>query len=267
MATVDTAAGPLWFETMDLTPRWTAEPETVLFLHGVGIDHGIWSRWWPILAARYRIVVTDMRGYGRSAKPPADYAWSMDGMIGDVLAVADAAGAEKFHFVGESFGGAAGYYLAIHRRERLRSLVACTAPHRGANIRGLPDWRRIIEGRGMEAWSESMLKSRFVDGAIGAAERRWFHEVQRACDPDSVLGQADMLAAADMTDGLPEIATPTLMIGGDSSPLLPPSVLVDTHARVPGAELRLFDGARHGVVLSHGEAAARTMLDFIDRRL
>lgn len=266
MPTIDTGAGALWYDVMDLTPPWDSEPETVVFLHGVGIEHRIWCRWWPVLSPRLRIAVMDMRGYGRSPAPADGYRWSLEGIAGDVLAVADAAGAERFHFVGESAGGAVGYWLAIERPERLRSLVACTAPHRGENIRGLPKWRETIESRGMAAWSETMLESRFAAGAIGEAERRWFHAAQQACDERAVLDVADMLGAVDLSDGLARIEAPTLMIGGDSSPFLPPATLIDTHSRVPGAELRLFDGARHGVVLSHGEAAARAMLDFLDRR-
>ena len=267
MPTLETRDGPLWYDSVDLTPPWIPDPETVLFLHGVGIDHGIWTRWRPVLAGRFRIVVMDMRGYGRSAKRADGHRWSIEGLVDDVEAVADAAGAERFHFVGESFGGAIGYALAIRRRRRLRSLVACTAPHRGKSIRGLPDWRGLVEAEGMTGWSRMMLDRRFAPGAIDARERRWFDETQRACDPDVVLDQADTLARIDFSDDLPGVTTPTLMIGGDSSPVLPPATLADTHARVPGAALRLFDGARHGVVLSHGAAAARVMLEFLDARM
>ena len=264
MPVLDTPAGPLRYVAHDLTPPWIPEPETALFLHGVGIEHGIWARWLPILGARCRLVLMDMRGYGGSRPVAAGHEWSIEGLAEDALAVADAAGAERFHFIGESFGGAVGYWLAVHRRERLRTLTACTAPHNGARIRGLPDWRGIVEERGMEGWSAKMMESRFAPQAIRAAEWRWFDAAQRACDPGTVLGQADALLTVDMTGGLPGITTPTLAIGGDSSPVLPPPVLAETHALIPGAALRIFDGARHGVVLSHGEQAARTMLAFAE---
>ncbi len=266
MPTLDTADGQLWYDVIDLTPPWMSEPETVLLHHGVGIDHGIWCRWLPVLSGRLRIVVMDMRGCGRSTKSSGDRGWSMEGLARDVLAVADAAGAQRFHYVGESLGGALGYYLAIHHSARLHSLVACTAPHRGDAVRGLSKWRGLVESGGMAAWSEMMMNSRFVPGALDDRASHWFLDAQRACDPDALLGQAGMLRALDLSDGLPDIVAPTLMIGGDSSPVLPPVVLADTHARIPGAALRLFSGARHGVVLSHGTQAAQAMLDFLDER-
>ena len=265
MPMLDTADGALYYDVTDLTPPWDETPETVVFHHGVATHHGIWARWWPVLARRYRVVRFDMRGYGKSEVPPEDYAWSIDGLAKDLFAVADAAGAERFHYVGESLGGALGYYLAIHHPDRLLSLVACTAPHRGGAINWVREWRAFIEENGMSGWSERMMDRRFPPGAITDAEWQWFHQTQSACPAHVVTGQGEMLADVDMSEDLARITTPTLMIGGDSSPFLTSVTLADTHSRVPDARMQLFAGARHGVVLSHGTAAAQTMLDFLDQ--
>ena len=266
MAMLETADGPLWHDVIDLTPPWLEAPETVVFHHGVAIDHRIWARWWPLLAPRFRLVRFDMRGYGRSPAPAAGHRWSMEGLAKDLLAVARAAGAERFHYVGESLGGALGYHLALEHPEVLLSLTACTAPHRGGAVDWLAEWRGFVAAEGMTAWSQRMMERRFRPGALSDAEWQWFHGVQAACDPAVVLDQGDMLATVDLSDDLARITVPTLMVAGDSSPFLPPTVLADTHARVPGAEMVLFAGARHGVVLSHGTAAAQAMLAFLDRR-
>jgi pimeloyl-ACP methyl ester carboxylesterase len=266
MPMLETADGPLSYDVVDLTPPWVDSPECVLFHHGVGIDHRIWARWWPVLAHRFRLITFDMRGYGRSAVPAPGYAWSMEGLARDALAVADAAGAAKVHFVGESLGGALAYWLALHAPERLHAIVACTAPHRGGSIDWLAEWRAFVDDRGMTAWSERMMERRFAPGALDEPAWQWFHQTQAACAKHVVLDQGEMLGTVDLSDDLGRIRVPCLMIAGDSSPFLPPPVLADTHARVPGAEMRLFNGARHGVVLSHGVAAAQTMLDFLARR-
>ena len=265
MPMLETADGALFYDITDLTPPWETAPETVLFHHGVGIDHGIWARWWPVLARRYRLVRFDMRGYGRSSVPPEGYPWSFDGLAADVHAIAAAAGAERFHYVGESLGGALGYYLAIYHPGSLLSLIACTAPHKGGAVNWLAEWRSFVAENGMDGWSTKMMERRFFPGALSPTEEAWFHAVQSACVAHVVLDQGDMLGTADLSDELGRITAPTLMIGGDSSPFLPPTVLADTHALVPGAQMQLFSGARHGVVLSHGTAAAQAMLDFLDR--
>lgn len=264
MPMLDTADGALYYDITDLTPPWLEEPETIIFHHGVATHHGIWGRWWPVLSRKYRIVRFDMRGYGQSTVPPEDYAWSIDGLVKDLLAIADAAGAPQFHYVGESLGGALGYYLAIHHSERLLTLTACTAPHRGVSINWVQEWRAFIEENGMEGWSERMMERRFPPGALTDAQWQWFHRVQAACPAHVVVGQGEMLVGVDLSDDLDRIKTPTLMIGGDSSPFLTSTTLADTHSRVPGARMQLFGGARHGVVLSHGTPAAQTMLDFLE---
>ena len=48
-----------------------AGQETVLFLNGLAIDSDIWVTWLPALVDRYRIVRTDLRGFGRSFVPAA----------------------------------------------------------------------------------------------------------------------------------------------------------------------------------------------------
>jgi haloacetate dehalogenase len=47
-----------------------AERPPLLLLHGFPQTHAIWHRVAPELAARYRLVMPDLRGYGDSAKPP-----------------------------------------------------------------------------------------------------------------------------------------------------------------------------------------------------
>ena len=169
MPMLETADGALFYDVTDLTPPWESAPETVLFHHGVGIDHGIWARWWPVLARRYRLVRFDMRGYGRSVVPAEGYAWSFDGLAADVHAVAAAAGAERFHYVGESLGGALGYYLAINHPDSLLSLIACTAPHRGGAVDWLAEWRSFVEENGMDGWSRRMMVASTCRAAISAS--------------------------------------------------------------------------------------------------
>ena len=76
MPDIDTDQGTLHYQVLDITPPWRQAPETILFHHGVGIDHGIWAGWPPALADRYRMVMFDVRGYGRSDIPEDGFEWS-----------------------------------------------------------------------------------------------------------------------------------------------------------------------------------------------
>ena len=59
----------LHYEVDDLTLPWIAEPQTILFHHGLGATSGTWAAWLRVLADRYRLVRFDMRGHGRSTRP------------------------------------------------------------------------------------------------------------------------------------------------------------------------------------------------------
>jgi len=69
----------------------------------------------------------DNRGTGRSDRPPGSFA--VADMVGDVVAVLDAAGIGRAHVLGASLGGMVAQELAITRPERVAQLVlACTTP-------------------------------------------------------------------------------------------------------------------------------------------
>ena len=57
--------GDLYYDICDAVPPWVTPKETVLFLNGLAINSDIWVTWLPELADQYRIVRTDLRGFGR----------------------------------------------------------------------------------------------------------------------------------------------------------------------------------------------------------
>src|SRR5579862_8970338 len=108
------------YEVVDLTPPWLAAPETILFHHGLGASSGVWAEWLPLLADRFRLVTFDMRGHGRSGRPQEGSGdTSLASITEDAFAVADAARAERFHFVGESIGGTIALNAAIRHPDRI----------------------------------------------------------------------------------------------------------------------------------------------------
>ena len=121
MPSATTAHGSLAYDIVDHRAPWQAERLPILFHHGIGASAGIWVGWLPALVDAYRIVTFDMRGYGRSVVPAPDFKWSIDLLIDDLFAVADAAGLARFHLVGESIGGTVALAAALARPQRVAS--------------------------------------------------------------------------------------------------------------------------------------------------
>jgi pimeloyl-ACP methyl ester carboxylesterase len=267
MPVLETAKGNLYYEVIDLVPPWAAKRDPILFHHGISTTSAIWSDWLPVLADRHRIVRFDMRGFGRSSVPPPDMKWSFDGLVDDVTAVADRAGAERFHFVGESIGGTVGLATALRHPARLASLTVSNGAHRGTavqNIRGR--WEKKIAAEGQEAWARQMMEWRFFPGGVTPKKHRWFLDQHATCSLPAALGLAELLLATDLSDEVAAIGTPTLLLSPDSSPFIPVQLMCDLHARLRDAELRVFPHSRHGLPLSHGRECAQTLREFLDRR-
>ena len=110
------------------------EAKGILFHHGVGIDMDIWIDWLPHLSKNFRCVRFDMRGCGKSSIPPDGQEWSMEEMMSDVLAVANAVNADKFHLIGESIGGTISLYTALNASNRITTVTALSTGHRGNHI-------------------------------------------------------------------------------------------------------------------------------------
>ncbi len=113
------ADGILAWDVVDLTPPWLAAPTTVILHHGLGTSADMWSEWLPRLAVRHRVVRFDMRGCGRPSPLKHAATLGLELFRDDVLAVADAAGAQRFHLIGESFGGTVALFTGATCRERL----------------------------------------------------------------------------------------------------------------------------------------------------
>lgn len=263
MPMVETGSGPLFYDICDVVPPWIEDRQTIVFHHGIAANTHVWTEWLPELAMRYRLVRFDMRGFGKSVQPPRDYRWSFDGLVQDLLKVADAAGVERFHLVGESIGGTAAIACALQAPRRLLSLTLSNAAARGGLVANVRGWREVFEQEGQPFWARQMMESRFHPRALDSEVYRWYLRVHETCSVDATLGLADLLLNADLTPRLGEIKVPTLLLCPQSSPFIPLEVMTSMRAAIPGAQLQVFAHSRHGLPLSHGRACAQTLAAFL----
>lgn len=263
MPTLSSSGCELHYQLHDLTAPWIEDKQTVLFHHGLGATSGTWAGWWPVLAERLRIVCFDMRGHGRSGHPRADAPLSLDLLADDIFKIADAAGADRFHLVGESIGGTIALLAALEHPERIRTLTISNGAHVGGSIQSIDNWRQIMDTRGMQGWSEHMMHGRFFDGAISLAMWRWYEREQAGVSADFVLRAVELLAGADLSPRLGALRVPVLLLHGDSSPFIPVAVMADLKTRLPDARLQVFAHAKHGLPFSHAQACAQTLCNFV----
>ena len=102
------------------------EGPPLLLLHGYPQTLAMWRRIAPVLAERFTVVAADLRGYGRSGKPPGDdmhLTYSKRAMARDQLAVMQALGHPRFRVVGHDRGARVAHRLAMDYPDAVEQLV------------------------------------------------------------------------------------------------------------------------------------------------
>lgn len=95
--------------------------ETIVFSHGLLMDHEMFEAQRAAFEGRYRVIAYDHRGQGKSPAPAA--ALDMDTVSQDASALIEALGAAPCHFAGLSMGGFIGMRVAARRPELVRTLT------------------------------------------------------------------------------------------------------------------------------------------------
>jgi len=108
----------------------------VVLLHGFPDTHVVWRKQVaPLVAAGYRVLAPDLRGYGGSDAPLAVDAYRLDHVCADVLAMLDALGIPRARIVGHDWGAVAGWLLCMRAPERIEQFAALSVGHPAAFAR------------------------------------------------------------------------------------------------------------------------------------
>jgi len=115
----------------------------VLLLHGFP---EFWYSWrnqiGPLVAAGFRVIVPDLRGYNLSSRPQEISSYTMDKLVSDVDAIARSVGG-PVNLVGHDWGGAIAWYVAATKPAWLARLVVINCAHPVSLRRALGDPRQI----------------------------------------------------------------------------------------------------------------------------
>ncbi|MEI6203115.1 MAG: alpha/beta hydrolase [Enhydrobacter sp.] len=264
MPLAQTRHGALHYETLDHTLPWLTPGLPILFHHGIGSSGALWRGWTPTLVDRYPLTSFDMRGCGRSHIPGPDFKWSLELMVEDMFAVAEAAGLERFHLVGESIGGTVALAATLARPERIATLTVSNGAHLGATLGRVHAWKKQLDEGGAKGWSRDFMPDRFHTGAVDPQRWSWFEEQQAEWLRDSILNALGVLVGADLTPRLSEIKCPVLLLHPDGSPFIPVPVMAELHRLLPTSHLNVVGFARHGLPFSHARECSTMLRSFLD---
>jgi pimeloyl-ACP methyl ester carboxylesterase len=114
---------------MNVALAGPASGPPAIFLHGFPESHRTWRFLVPRLEQRIRMIMPDLRGFGASDQPQDVADYSIDTLLADLFALADALGIERFALVGHDWGGAVAWAAAIRGDPRVERLAIVNSPH------------------------------------------------------------------------------------------------------------------------------------------
>lgn len=237
--------------------------EAVVLLHGGGpgaSGMSNYARNVDALAQRFRVIVPDLPGYGRSSKD-IDQSDPFGDLAGAVRGLLDALGIDRAHLVGNSYGGAAALRLTLDRPDRVGRLVLMGPGGIGTTRRPpTPGLKRLLAYYGGEGPTRAKLE-RFIrddlvyDGSAVPAEMIE-ERYQASIDPEVVAnpplrrpaGLRTLLRMDLLRDTrLSRAATPTLVLWGADDKVNRPSGGLLLAERMPRCDLYLVAGTGHWV--------------------
>lgn len=243
----------------------------IILLHGFPESHRTWRHQIPELARTHFVIAPDQRGYARSSKPEGVANYTPTLIVGDMLALADHCGADRFVLAGHDWGGAAAWMAAINHPHRIERLIILNAPHPLIFQRTMfddPDQRaasqyiRAFRDPGIEAHVarigvEAYFDRTFVGHAnpVKFAEERT-HYLDQWSQPGALTAMYNWYRAspiivpamdedpprpAFLDRPFPPMQMPVLMIWGLADTALKPSQLEGIEALVPDLTLVKVD--------------------------
>jgi 3-oxoadipate enol-lactonase len=244
--------------------------EPLLLIAGQGTDHTMWDGVAEDFAGDYRVIVYDHRGTGQS-DAPTEPPYTTRGFARDAVQLLDHLGIRRAHAYGISMGGRICQWLGIDHPDRVGALVlGCTTPGNAHGVARAAE----INGRMANPFADPDEQNAFMLGLLVSPEWAATHpeygdkRKRRLLNPIPEHARRLHYAASeghDSWDLLPTIEAPTLVIHGDADVLNPTANAPLLAARIPGAELRLIAGGRHGFFEEFRQDASAAVLEFMRR--
>ena len=259
--------------------------ETMVFVPAWAIGHSrLYKAQVPYFSDRFRCIVYDPRGNGRSDRPERVESYRLDEYVGDLLAILDSLVGEPVILVGVSLGGMVASVVAAHHAARVKAAVligttatigppnpyysrTTSAPARA--LRGLEQVQPRLLARELSRFRRFLPAHGVQRGAFDQADRGRGRLVGR--DLGRVLVRTVEARAIppsfDVSEAMyRKIACPLLLVHGDDDHISP-FARAELVAAVTGAELVALPGAGH-CPQARFPAKVNTLIDdFLDRRL
>ena len=222
------------------------EGAALVLLHG-GLGHsGHWKNQLPVLSEHYKVITVDSRGHGRSTMTEQQISYEL--MASDIVALMDYLEIKRARILGWSDGGNIGLCLAINHPERLIKVIASGANYDPSGVRSdVGENQKFVSyiGKAMADYQTLSPDPTKWDAFFGNISQMW------ASEPNFTVEQ------------LSSIATPVLLLDGESD-----EAIYNEHTRemaglIPTAKLTFVTGTGHFGMWEKPDEINAAILEFL----
>jgi len=256
---------------VDLYYEEHGKGDPLLLIMGTGADHRFWAAQVPAYAERYRTIVYDSRGVGRSTVPADPETCTMAAMADDAAHLLDHLGLESAHVAGLSLGSTVAQELALRHPARVRTTQLHGTWGRSDEwfIRMIETLEEPVKHGDMAAfiryalmWITSPTFLEEQRDTVRAMEEEFLKEPPH---PRGVLGHIHADKTHDALERLGGIRCPVLVTAGQMDVQVPPRYGRAVAERIPDARFHLFEGphASHLACLEMAEEFNRATLEWL----
>jgi len=244
-----------------------ASAPVVMLSHSLATDLSMWDPQMKALTTRYRVLRYDTRGHGGTDAPAEAY--TLDQLAHDARTLLQALGIAKVHWVGLSMGGMIGQTLALKSPELFLSLSLCDTSSR-IPAEAKPLWAdriKTAQSQGMEPLVEGTI-SRWFTAPFREQHKDVVDPVRtmiRRTPPQGYAGCCAAISALDLTDRLPAIKLPTLIVVGEEDQGTPVAASQAIQAKIAGSQLEILKSAAHLANMEQPEAFTKALTSFLAR--
>jgi pimeloyl-ACP methyl ester carboxylesterase len=244
-------------------------PETIVFSHGLLMDHSMFEAQRAVFEKQYRVIAYDHRAQGQSEDIGRGY--DMSSIADDATMLIRSLKAAPCHFVGLSMGGFAGMRVAAHHPELIRTLTLMNTT--GTKEKLLNRIKYACLTQVVKIFSPAPFTPIAVKGLFGqttrrSAERRpmleqWTAKLRArprniARSLSAVMNRREFRASE-----MAAIRCPTLIITGDEDTAQPPQNSASLIAGIRGARMICIPGAGHSSSLEQPEAVIAAIQELL----
>lgn len=250
------------------------EAQPIVWISGWGNSYWLWFRQIPAFKERYRCVVFDNRGAGRSSKP--DYPYTMPMFADDTVGLMDALGIDNAHIVGVSMGGYIAQQIAVSYPEKVRSLVLISTHFGGTSF--VPQENRtlammfasptetISQEEALEMRYSVAYSPRFVQENRSLLQQigEWLEQNPQPVYARLHQASASVGSAFNLEAEVKQVSAPTLILQGTDDLMIPPKNAEMLADSISTSRLVLVEGGPHMIIFEQHEKINSAILSFID---